>query len=61
MALKTGSPAIHNGIASGVSSDQRGFPLDSPPDIGAFQVQSGPLAWQVNTTADGSARAIRQA
>ena len=36
------------------TSDQRGFPLDSPPDIGAFQVQSGPLAWQVNTTADGS-------
>jgi Right handed beta helix region len=54
MALKTGSPAIHKGIAKGVSSDQRGFPLDSPPDIGAFQVQSGPLAWQVNTTADGS-------
>ena len=36
-----------------MSTDQRGFPLDSPPDIGAFQVQSGPQAWQVNTTADG--------
>ena len=53
IALQSGSPAIHKGIASGGSSDQRGFPLDSPPDIGAFQVQSGPLAWQVNTTADG--------
>ncbi len=51
-----GSPAIGKGVAvPGITTDQRGFPLDSPsPDIGAFQVQSGPLAWQVNTTADGS-------
>jgi hypothetical protein len=54
LALLPRSPAIQNGIASGVSTDQRGFALDSPPDIGAFQVQSGPLALQVNTTADGS-------
>jgi parallel beta-helix repeat protein len=53
MALLTGSPAIHAGIVpGGVTADQRGFALDNPADIGAFQVQSGPLAWQVNSTAD---------
>ncbi len=40
MALLPGSPAINAGVAvAGVTTDQRGFPLDSPPDIGAFQVQ----------------------
>ena len=55
MALLPGSPAIGKGIAvSGVTTDQRGFPLDSPkPDIGAFQVQPGLV---VNTTIDGTAR-----
>ena len=47
-----GSPAIGAGTSSGITTDQRGFPLDSPIDIGAFQVQAGPLV--VNTTADGS-------
>src|SRR5271157_3382689 len=52
MALLPGSPALRAGTTnSGVSTDQRGFPLDSPPDIGAFQAQSGPLV--VNTTVDG--------
>jgi hypothetical protein len=38
MALQPGSAALHKGIAvSGVTTDQRGDPLDSPPDIGAFQ------------------------
>ena len=41
IALLPGSPAIGTGTAvSGVSTDQRGEPLDSPvPDIGAFQSQ----------------------
>ena len=54
MALLPGSPAIGVGVAvSGVTTDQRGFPLDSPIDIGAFQAQPGSLV--VNSTADGSA------
>ena len=41
MALLTGSPAIGAGTAvSGVTTDQRGQPLDSPPDIGAYQTQT---------------------
>ena len=54
MALLPGSAAIGAGIAvSGVTTDQRGFPLDSPnPDIGAFQTQP---ALVVNTTSDGTA------
>ncbi len=41
VALLPGSPAIGVGTAvSGVTTDQRGLPLDSPtPDIGAFQSQ----------------------
>ena len=41
MALLPGSPAIGTGVAvTGVTTDQRGEPLDSPePDIGAFQSQ----------------------
>ena len=52
MALLPGSPAIHMG-SEGVDlpvTDQRGFPLDITPDIGAFQVQPDPLL--VNTTSD---------
>ena len=38
MALLPGSPAIGEGAAvAGVTTDQRGFALDSPVDIGAFQ------------------------
>jgi hypothetical protein len=53
LPLLPGSPAIGAGTAvSGVSTDQRGFPLDSPnSDIGAFQSYSGPL--DVSSTADG--------
>jgi hypothetical protein len=41
MALKPGSPAIGNGFAALGTTDQRGFPLDTPkPDIGAFQYQT---------------------
>ncbi len=41
MALLPASPAIGAGTAvNGVTSDQRGLPLDSPPDIGAYQTQS---------------------
>jgi Bacterial Ig-like domain (group 3) len=41
MALLPGSPALGKGAAiSGITTDQRGEPLDSPqPDIGAFQSQ----------------------
>ena len=53
MPLLPGSPAIGKGFAVlGVTDfDQRGFPVDTPPDIGAFQVQAGPLV--VNTVSDG--------
>jgi hypothetical protein len=51
MPLLPGSAAIHAGVAAGgVTTDQRGFPLDSPPDIGAFQVQPGLV---VNTNVGG--------
>jgi parallel beta-helix repeat protein len=40
LALMTGSPAIHAGtVVNGVTTDQRGKPLDDPPDIGAYQAQ----------------------
>jgi hypothetical protein len=49
IALKAASKAIRAGVYAGLTTDQRGFKLDSPkPDIGAFQ--SGPLV--VNTTSD---------
>ena len=52
IALQSDSPAIGKGtqVKGGVTTDQRGFNVDSPIDIGAFQVQSGNLV--VNTTAD---------
>ncbi|MBI1324764.1 DUF4214 domain-containing protein [bacterium] len=57
MPLLPGSPAIGKGTASGVTADQRGFALDAPIDIGAFQRQSSLLV--VNTTVDGPAAAGR--
>jgi hypothetical protein len=52
MALLPGSPAIHKGTAvPGLTTDQRGFALDHPADIGAFQSQPGPLV--VDTAIDG--------
>ena len=56
MALLPGSPAIGEGTAvMGVTTDQRGEPLDTPnPDIGAFQAGSGLV---VNATSDGTASA----
>ncbi len=55
MPLLPGSPAIGAGSAiSGVTTDQRGFPLDTIPDIGAFQSQT---ALVVNTTSDGASSA----
>ena len=51
MALLPGSAAIHAGstadnagTTSPITTDQRGSPLDSPPDIGAYQTQIGPLS-----------------
>jgi parallel beta-helix repeat protein len=52
MALLPGSPAIGAGtLVNGITSDQRGEPLDSPnPDIGAFQSQGFTLAPVVGST-----------
>ena len=64
MALLPGSAAIHAGTAVvGVTTDQRGDPLDSPPDIGAYQLQgqSGPLVFTVTTTADSGDGSLREA
>ena len=55
IALLSGSPAIGAGnhalIPAGVITDQRGFALKTPPDIGAFQTQARLVA---NTTIDGA-------
>jgi hypothetical protein len=52
MALLAKSAAVHTGTAAtGVSTDQRGEPLDSPPDIGAFQIQTKLV---INTTGDAT-------
>ena len=53
MALLPGSEAIGNGTAvNGLTTDQRGEPLDSPtPDIGAFQTQATLV---VNNPGDGT-------
>ena len=53
MALLPGSAAIGKGTAvNGVTTDQRGEPLDSPPDIGAFQSQRFTLTVDGGTGAD---------
>lgn len=44
-ALMPGSPAIGKGIATGAAPiDERGFPVVTPLDIGAFQLQDVPLS-----------------
>ena len=56
MALLAGSAAIGQGVAvSGVTTDQRGFSLDSPIDIGTFQFHSSD-SLVVKTTSDRGAR-----
>jgi len=51
MPLLPGSPAIGMGTAvSGVTTDQRGERLDSPPDIGAFQSQGFALTRVAGST-----------
>ncbi len=50
MALLPASPAIRAGtVVNGIATDQRGDSLDSPPDIGAYQVQrpSPTITWSV--------------
>ena len=43
-ALLPGSPAIGKGVANGAAPiDERGFPVVTPLDIGAFQFQNVPL------------------
>jgi hypothetical protein len=59
--LLPGSPALGKGIASipGVTvptTDQRGEPMASPPDIGAFQTQAGSLV--VNAISTGVSAAV---
>jgi hypothetical protein len=56
MALFTGSPAIGKAGAVSIATDQRGFALDSPPDIGAFQYQGPPPT----VTISGPAKATAQ-
>ena len=53
IALLPGSPAAGAGneADTGVNTDQRGMPLDNPPDIGAFQTQPELV---VNITIDGT-------
>ncbi|MCC6235762.1 MAG: hypothetical protein IT580_24205, partial [Verrucomicrobiales bacterium] len=41
MALLIGSPARDAATASGVTSDQRGLPVNGVPDVGAYEVQPG--------------------
>jgi fibronectin-binding autotransporter adhesin len=56
--LLAGSPAIGKGTAvSGLSNDQRGFALDSPVDIGAFQAQPSQSQLVVAVTGDAGAPA----
>ncbi len=51
MALLPGSPAIHAGKSTPITTDQRGFPLDSStPDIGAFQSQGFTLTVVAGST-----------
>ena len=59
MALLPGSPALGAGIAvSGITTDQRGEPLDSPnPDIGAYQFQSTTYSLVVTTEPPASVTA----
>jgi fibronectin-binding autotransporter adhesin len=57
IALLPGSPAIGHGTkadlpgtSTAIADDQRGFPMSSPVDVGAFQTGHGLV---VNTTIDG--------
>ena len=51
IALLPGSPALGAGTAlNGITTDQRGEPLDVPVDIGAFQSQGFVLAAAPGTT-----------
>ena len=67
MALLPGSAAIEAGTAeSGITTDQRGQPLDFPyPDIGAFQTQTGLASITqyvvTSTLNDGSSGTLRWA
>ena len=56
MALLPGSPAIGKGAAAGLSLDQRGFPVNSPPDIGAFQFQGPPPSATISGPASATAQ-----
>ncbi len=62
MPLLPGSPAIGKGVSLNgyLPNDQRGFAVNAARDVGAFQTQSGPSAWQVNTTGGGSSAGFGQ-
>jgi parallel beta-helix repeat protein len=56
MALLPGSAALGAGTAvKGVTADQRGQPLDAPPDIGAFQSQGFTLTPLAGSTPQNAA------
>ncbi len=55
MALLPGSPAIAAGDGYADPTDQRGEPLASPPDIGAFQTQAGSLVVNAISTVTAAA------
>ncbi len=58
-ALLPGSPALGAGTAvSGITTDQRGEPLDSPPDIGAFQSQGFTLSPVAGSTRQQTTRGL---
>ncbi|MCB1062373.1 MAG: cadherin-like beta sandwich domain-containing protein [Verrucomicrobiae bacterium] len=55
MALQRGSPAINAGTGSGITSDQRGFPLSGTADLGAFEYQQSSNADLTSVTlSDGT-------
>ena len=59
MALLAGSPAIGAGqVVGGIIADQRGEPLDSPPDIGAFQSQGFTLTPVAGSTPQAAATGV---
>ena len=61
MALLSDSPAIGEGtVATGLTTDQRGDPLDSPPDIGAYQLSPTPTPTPTATTQAATAITTRR-
>ncbi len=49
-ALMPGSPAFGKGVSSTLTTDERGFPRGTTPDIGAFQFQNAALAVNISAS-----------